>query len=168
MYAKDYRPYQYGFTGQFFATTTGFQGHYIALDAPHLLGPVRVEARFEFHKDLYAPYYGPGNHTFPGQSLRARTASSGTRTSGPRTGSASAIKPLGDAAPFTLYAGYQYRYLWVTPYAGSGLALERPTGIGGGRNGKLPSPDSSGTPATTSRTPTRDSWCSSPGRSRAP
>src|SRR5262249_49077267 len=48
IYGKDFRPYRHGLTAQFFATTTGFQGHYITWDAPHLLGPVRVQAHLEF------------------------------------------------------------------------------------------------------------------------
>lgn len=137
IYAKDYRPYRFGITAQFFATTTGFQGHYIALDAPHLIGPVRVEARLEFHKDLYAPYYGPGNHTFPGESLEGPDKFFGYLNVWTSDWVRFRVKPFGDAAPFTLYAGYEYRYHWVTPYADSVLALERPTGIGGGRNGKF-------------------------------
>lgn len=109
-YAKDYRPYQHGLTAQFFATTTGFQGHYITWDAPHLLGPVRVEARVEFHKDPYAPYYGPGNHTFPGQFLNGPDKFFGYQSTWTSDWVRFRIKPLGDAAPLTLYAGYQYRY----------------------------------------------------------
>ncbi|HZX42837.1 MAG TPA: BamA/TamA family outer membrane protein [Myxococcaceae bacterium] len=134
-YAKDYRPYRHGFTAQFFATTTGFQGHYITWDAPHLLGPVRVEARLEFHKDLYAPYYGPGNHTFPGQFLDGPDKFFGYLNVWTSDWIRFRIKPLGDAAPLTLYAGYQYRYFWITPYAGSNLDQERPNGVTGGRNG---------------------------------
>ena len=89
IYGKDFRPYRHGLTAQFFATTTGFQGHYLTWDAPHLLGPVRVEAHLEFHKDPYAPYYGPGNHTFPASTSRGRTSSSATPTPGPGTGCAS-------------------------------------------------------------------------------
>ncbi len=137
IYGKDYRPYRFGITAQFLATTTGFQGHYIAFDAPHLIGPVRVEARFEFHKDLYAPYYGPGNHTFPGESLEGPDKFFGYLNVWTSDWVRLRVKPLGDAAPFTVYAGYEYRYHWVTPYADSVLARERPTGIGGGRNGKF-------------------------------
>ena len=134
-YAKDYRPYQHGLTAQFFATTTGFQGHYITWDAPHLLGPVRVEARVEFHKDPYAPYYGPGNHTFPGQFLNGPDKFFGYQSTWTSDWVRFRIKPLGDAAPLTLYAGYQYRYFWITPYPGSNLDMERPNGVNGGRNG---------------------------------
>jgi len=135
VYAKDYRPYQHGLTAQFFATTTGFQGHYITWDAPHLLGPVRVEAHLEFHKDPYAPYYGPGNHTFPGQSLQGPDRFFGYTNTWTWDWIRFRVKPLGDEAPLTLYAGYQYRYYWITPYAGSSLALESPNGVTGGRNG---------------------------------
>ncbi len=137
IYAKDYRPYQHGLTAQFFATTTGFQGHYITWDAPHLLGPVRVEARLEFHKDLYAPYYGPGNHTFPGQFLNGPDRFFGHENVWTSDWLRFRIKPLGDAAPLTLYAGYQYRYFWITPYPGSSLAQESPNGVTGGRNGAV-------------------------------
>ena len=134
-YAKDYRPYQHGLTAQFFATTTGFQGHYITWDAPHLLGPVRVEARVEFHKDPYAPYYGPGNHTYPGQFLNGADKFFGYKSTWTSDWVRFRIKPLGDNAPLTVYAGYQYRYFWISPYPGSTLDLERPNGVNGGRNG---------------------------------
>jgi len=135
VYGKDFRPYRHGLTAQFFATTTGFQGHYITWDAPHFFGPVRVEAHVEFHKDPYAPYYGPGNHTFPGQYLQGPDKFFGYTNAWTWEWLRFRIKPFGDQSPLTLYAGYQYRYFWITPYAGSNLDMERPNGVTGGRNG---------------------------------
>ena len=137
VYEKGHQPYQHGITAQFFVTTTGFQGHYIQWDAPRLLGPVRVEARLEFHKDLYAPYYGPGNDTFPGQVLDGPDQFFGYLNVWTSDWIRFRIKPLGDDAPLTLYAGYQYRYFWITPYPGSSLAEQAPRGIHGGRNGMV-------------------------------
>jgi hypothetical protein len=137
VYGKDFRPYQHGLTAQFFVTTTGYQGHYLTWDAPHLLGPVRLELHLEFHKDLYAPYYGPGNHTFPGQSLKGPDVVFGYLNVWTWEWIRFRIKPLGDGRPLTLYAGYQYRYLWITPYSGSVLEQQSPRGIGGGRNGSV-------------------------------
>jgi len=137
IYGKDFRPYRHGLTAQFFATTTGFQGHYITWDAPHLLGPVRVEAHLEFHKDLYAPYYGPGNATFPGRSLVGADRFFGYENVWTWDWLRFRVKPFGDAAPVTLYAGYQYKYFWITPYAGSNLDQQAPRGVDGGRNGAV-------------------------------
>jgi hypothetical protein len=137
VYGKDYRPYRHGLTAQFFVTTSGFQGHYLTWDAPHLLGPVRLEAHLEFHKDLYAPYYGPGNHTFPGQSLNGPDRSFGYLNVWTWEWIRFRVKPLGDTRPLTLYAGYQYRYFWISPYASSVLAQQSPRGIHGGRDGSV-------------------------------
>jgi hypothetical protein len=137
VYAKDHRPYAHGITAQFFGTTTGFQSYYVSWDAPRLLGPVRVEAHAEFHRDPYAPYYGPGNDTFPGQVLNGPDRFFGYINTWTWDWVRFRIKPLGDNAPLTLYAGYQYRYFWITPYAGSSLATQAPNGINGGRNGAV-------------------------------
>src|SRR5262249_61537970 len=46
-------------------------------------------------------------------------------------------KPLGDAAPLPPSIGYQSRFFWIPPYAGSNLAVQAPRGIHGGRNGAV-------------------------------
>jgi hypothetical protein len=137
IYGQDYRPYKHGITAQFFGTTTGFQGHYITWDAPHLLGPVRVEAHVEFHKDLYAPFYGPGDHTFPGRFLDGPDRFFGYLNVWTSDWVRFRVKPLGDWAPLTLYVGYTYKFVWLTPYPGSTLDEQRPRGFHGGRNGAV-------------------------------
>ena len=131
VYGKDYRPYRHGLTAQFFATTTGFQGHYITWDAPHLLGPVRVEARLEFHKDLVRAVLRPGNHTFPGQSLEGPDKFFGYQNVWTSDWLRFRIKPLGDQAPLTRLRGLPVPLLLDHPVCGLEPRPGAPTSTAG-------------------------------------
>ena len=166
VYAKDHRPYAHGITAQFFATTTGFQGHYITWDAPRLLGPVRVEAHAEYHRDPYAPYYGPGNNTFPGQVLEGPDRFFGYINGWTWDWIRFRIKPLGRHR-----AADPLRRLPVPLPLDHPLRRLEPRQAGAPRHQRRPQrrgrpPASSTTPATTSRTRTGVSWWSWPGARR--
>jgi hypothetical protein len=103
-----------------------------------------------------------GNNTFPGQALEGPDRFFGYLNVWTWDWVPFRIKPLGDDTPLTLYAGYQYRYLWITPYEGSNLAQEAPRGINGGRNGSVTAGILFDT-RDDEQTPTVASWSSWPG-----
>src|SRR3954465_817097 len=56
------KPYRASLGAQVLFTTRGIQSHYLRLDVPNLFGTgVRMWLDGEYHRELYAPYYGLGN-----------------------------------------------------------------------------------------------------------
>ena len=66
IYGDGRQPYQHGLGAQVFFTSRGIQNHYLRYDGPGLLGPLRVEARFEYKRELSSPFYGAGNRSASG------------------------------------------------------------------------------------------------------
>jgi outer membrane protein assembly factor BamA len=126
-------PYRYQLSAQLLFTTGGVQSHWVRYDAPRFLGTkVRFWSRLEYHRDLYAPYYGPGN------------ASSDDLADHPELGGKypfrydrvmplvrmGASYPLGEHLHVFGFANY--KHVVVHPYAGSLLEQQQPYGIQGG------------------------------------
>lgn len=133
-YGPGYRPYQHALSAQIFFTTFGIQGHYLAYDAPRLLGPIRVEAHLEFHRELYTPFYGAGNDTVPGETLDEAKTRLGYLGTLATLWVRFRLRPFGEGHPFQLYAGYQYGRNSVRPYPDSIIRNLQPPGAAGGDN----------------------------------
>jgi hypothetical protein len=137
VYGKGHTPYQHGFGAQVFFTTRGIQNHYLRYDGPQLLGPLRVEARFEYKREFRSPFYGAGNLSSPdfrGDVDNPRfnydkgAPAAWLRVRGPL---------LGEDHPLQVYGGYLWRYTRVSPYEASMLAQMHPLGIEGGPTGQV-------------------------------
>ena len=127
-------PYTVQLGAQVLFTTAGVQSHYLRLDVPHLFGsPLRLWLGAEFHRELYAPYYGLGNDSssnvadHPG--LSGQHPFSYVRRY-PQANIAITL-PFGTSG-VRLSAFARYLYLHIEQYDGSLLALEQPPGSEGG------------------------------------
>jgi outer membrane protein assembly factor BamA len=136
-YSPGYKPYRHGVALQAFFTTGGVQNHWLRYDGPQFFKGARIEARLEWRRELFTPYYGPGNvaspefdndfsdlnynydRVSPGGWVRVRT------------------HPLGQDHPFQQYFGYGYKWNDIRPYPGSLLERDQPVGIAGGSTGQL-------------------------------
>ncbi len=136
-YSRGYAPYRHALGAQVFFTTGGSQNHWLRYDAPDLFGKVRFEARAEFRRERYSPYYGPGNLTEPGFD----GPSNDPRFNYDRLSPGGFVRlrmPLvRPDFPLQGYVSYGFRYTKVDPYPGSLLVQEAPVGIAGGPTGQL-------------------------------
>jgi hypothetical protein len=127
-------PYRASISAQVLFTTHGIQSHYLRVDLPHLFGTgVRLFLDAEYHRELYAPYYGLGN--FSSDSLAVHPGLTGDH---PFTydrrypqGFVAITVPVGDDGA-RVEAFSRYIRVHNDLYAGSLAALERPPGIEGG------------------------------------
>ncbi|MHB8872407.1 MAG: Omp85 family outer membrane protein [Myxococcaceae bacterium] len=135
---KGYVPYRHGVAAQVFFTTKGVQSHFLRYDGPRLLGPLRVEARLDLKRELYAPYFGLGNLSAPGveDSPSSRDRRFAFDYISPGGGVRLRGAPLEKGA-LQVYGGYSYRYTMVRPYPGTLLQKEQPVGIEGGSTGQI-------------------------------
>jgi surface antigen Omp85-like protein len=129
-------PYRAALGAQVLFSTQGVQSHYLRLDVPRLFGtPLRLWMGAEFHRELYAPYYGLGNYT--SDSRADHPGVSGEHPfSYERTypqGSIAFTLPLDDSGVrFSAFA--RYTRVRIRAYPGSLLAQERPPGSEGGED----------------------------------
>ncbi|HLL54589.1 MAG TPA: BamA/TamA family outer membrane protein [Myxococcaceae bacterium] len=137
IYSPGYRPYRHAVSAQTFFTTFGIQNHFLRYDGPRLLGPVRVEARLEYRRELVSPYLGAGNLSAPGVRGDQQDRGYGWDRSAPGGWVRGRFRPAGDDSPFELYGGYGYRSTRVRTYEGSLLLAERPRGLEGGPTGQV-------------------------------
>ncbi len=137
LYGQGREPYQHGLGAQAFFSTRGVQNHYLRYDGPRLLGPIRVEARFEYRREFRSPFYGAGNRSaqeFTGDVKDVRyNYDKGSQGAWLRLRG----HPFGDDHPFQVYGGYSWRYTRVSPYEASMLAQMQPLGIEGGPTGQV-------------------------------
>lgn len=136
-YSPGYAPYRHGVAAQAFATTGGVQHHWLRYDGPSFVRGARVEARVEYRRELFAPYYGAGNLSSPeivelGHDRRYSfdwlSAGAWMRIRG---------DPFGQGHPFHPFIGYAYHFNRIAAYPGSLLDDEQPEGMGGGSNGQV-------------------------------
>jgi outer membrane protein assembly factor BamA len=137
VYSGEKTPYAHGIAAQGYATSRGFQNHWLRYDGPQLIGRSRLEGRIEYKRELLSPYYGPGN-----MSMRAADLDDTDQQLNYDRWSPSAWlrirTPLDRIArPLSTYVGYAYRCTRVTLYPGSVLSADMPLGIEGGSTGQL-------------------------------
>jgi outer membrane protein assembly factor BamA len=137
IYRPGKAPYAHGIAAQVFFSTRGIQNHYLRYDGPRLLGPMRVEARFEYRREFLSPFYGAGNRSAP--EFRGNVDD---RRFNYDKGSPSAMlrlrgRPLGSTHPLQTYVGYSLRHTRVATYQASVLEQLKPVGLEGGRTGQL-------------------------------
>ncbi|WP_224365439.1 Omp85 family outer membrane protein [Hyalangium versicolor] len=137
IYGEGHTPYQHGLAAQVFFTNRGIQNHYIRYDGPQLLGPVRVEARFEYKREFRSPFYGAGNHSSPEFTGDVNDARYNYGKGSPSMFLRLRARPLGEDHPLQVYGGYSWRYTQVSPFEQSMLAELHPVGIEGGPTGQL-------------------------------
>jgi hypothetical protein len=132
----DIQPYRAQIAFQLLFTTAGVQSHWVRFDSPRLFGSdLKLWARLEYHREKFAPYYGPGDQSSsdpasaPG--LAAERAFQYDREF--PLGRLGAAYPLLKSLP--LYAFAMGAFAWQRDqlYAGSLMALEPPLGANGGR-----------------------------------
>ena len=137
IYAPGHSPYQHGIALQAMFTSRGQQSHYLRYDGPQLIGPMRLEARLEYRRELRSPFYGPGNvsaQDFQGNegeerfNYVKRSPGAFIRLRG---------RPWGETHPFQSYVGYSWKYTGVDLFEASVLEELKPVGIEGGPTGQL-------------------------------
>lgn len=136
-YAPGYTPYRHAIGLQVFATTTGVQNHYLRYDGPRLLGPFRLEARFEYRRELQAPFFGAGNLSAPEFDGDLRDPRFNYDRFAPGLWVRLRGRPWGDDSPFEVYGGLAYRVTTVGTEDGSMLQELRPRGVDGGQTSQL-------------------------------
>ncbi len=139
LYSPPFRPYRHALAAQAFFTTRGVQNHWFRYDGPRLFGRARLEARLEWRRELYSPYYGAGNLAAPGET--AEPSRENRRFAFDRLSPGAWVRlrlsAAGDEGPVQVFAGYAFRWLGLSPYIGSVLLEERPAGVEGGPDGQV-------------------------------
>ncbi|PTL78850.1 BamA/TamA family outer membrane protein [Vitiosangium sp. GDMCC 1.1324] len=139
IYKPGYSPYRFAFAAEIFHTTRGVSVDWIRFDAPDLFPRVRVELRFDFFKQPFAPYYGPGNLTVPGFASvpggKERFFTYDRLTMGGWV--RARFSPFGKEHPLHAYVAYSYRWNRVRPFPDSLLEQQQPLGSQGGRAGGI-------------------------------
>jgi outer membrane protein assembly factor BamA len=130
-------PYQHAVSAQVLFSNRGMQGHYLRYDGPRLLGPLRVEARFDYYRESRSPFYGAGNQSAPDFSGDENDEHYNFARGSPGLALRLRGRPLGEQHPFQLYMGYAWRHTRVSPYEASMLAQLNPVGIEGGATSQL-------------------------------
>jgi outer membrane protein assembly factor BamA len=137
IYGEGHAPYRHGIAAQVFFTTRGIQNHYLRYDGPGLLGPLRVEARFEYRREHRSPFYGAGNQSAPEFRGDVDDERYNYNKGSPGAWLRLRGRPFGESHPLQLYGGYSWRHTTVAPYETSMLAQLRPLGIEGGTTAQL-------------------------------
>jgi outer membrane protein assembly factor BamA len=137
LYAPGHTPYQHGIALQAMFTSRGQQSHYLRYDGPQLIGPMRLELRLEYRRELRSPFYGAGNlsaQDFQGDENQERF---NYKKGSPGAWVRLRGRPWGESHPFQSYLGYSWRYTEVDLFEASVLQELKPVGIEGGATGQL-------------------------------
>ncbi|MET0402252.1 MAG: BamA/TamA family outer membrane protein [Cystobacter sp.] len=137
LYSPGYVPYRHAIAIQAMFTSRGQQNHYLRYDGPRLIGPMRLEMRLEYRRELLSPFYGAGNvsaQDFRGNENQERF---NYRKGSPGAWLRLRGRPLGDTHPLQAYAGYAWRYTQVSAFDASVLSELKPVGIEGGATGQV-------------------------------
>ena len=137
LYAPGHEPYQHALAVQALFTTRGQQNHYLRYDGPRLIGPLRLELRLEYRRELRSPFYGPGNVSAPDFRGNENEERFNYVKNAPGAWFRLRGRPWGDTHPFQSYVGYSWRYTDVDPFETSMLRELRPVGLEGGATGQL-------------------------------
>lgn len=133
LYKPGYVPYRFALAAQVFFTTRGVQSHWLRFDAPDLWPRARLEIRLEQSRELFSPWYGPGNRSSP-EAVGALVGSRAYAYDLLQPGGFVRLRsrPWASHPSLQPYAGVDYHYSRVRPYPGSVLEREAPRGISGG------------------------------------
>ncbi|HEX5746951.1 MAG TPA: BamA/TamA family outer membrane protein [Archangium sp.] len=137
LYSPGYIPYRHAISLQAMFTSRGQQSHYLRYDGPRLIGPMRLEFRLEYRRELRSPFYGAGNvsaQDFNGDETQERF---NYTKNAPGAWVRLRGRPWGENHPFQSYVGYSWRYTEVDPFEASVLAQLKPEGIQGGATGQI-------------------------------
>ncbi len=137
LYGEGHTPYQHGLGAMVYFTNRGVQNHYLRYDGPGLLGPLRVEARFEYRREFRSPFYGAGNLSAPDFRGQEDDERYNYDRGSPGAWLRLRWHPLGEPHPLQTYVGYFWRHTNVEPYQPSVLAQLEPLGIEGGSTGQV-------------------------------
>ena len=136
-YAPGHAPYQHGLAIQAMFTSRGQQNHYLRYDGPQLIGPMRLEMRLEYRRELHSPFYGAGNvsaQDFKGDESQDRF---NYKKGSPGAWLRLRGRPWGEKHPFQSYVGYAWRRTEVVAFDDSILQQLKPVGIEGGATGQV-------------------------------
>ena len=137
LYAPGKAPYAHALGAQVFFSSRGVQNHYLRYDGPQLLGPMRVEGRLEYRRELHSPFFGAGNKSAPDFRGDENDPRYNFDKGAPGFWVRLRGRPCGDTHPLQSYVGYGWRHTRVDVYETSMLGQEQPLGIEGGSTGQL-------------------------------
>jgi outer membrane protein assembly factor BamA len=130
----DVKPYRASLAAQVLFTTRGIQSHYLRLDVPHLFGTgLRLWLDGEYHRELYAPYYGLGNFSSDSPAAHPGLTSEhpfSYERRYPQAFAALTIPIDGEGTHIEAFS--RYLHIRNDPYPGSLFTEERPPGAEGG------------------------------------
>lgn len=136
-YGPGYRPYRHAVAVQGFVSTRGVQNHFLRYDGPRMVGPLRLEARLEYRREILSPFFGLGNRSAPDFDGNTSDERYNYRRLSPSVWLRLRGRPWGDQHPLGTHLGYQWRTTRVTAYDGSVLSTVKPLGYRGGSSGQL-------------------------------
>jgi outer membrane protein assembly factor BamA len=130
-------PYKHALSAQALFSTRGLHSHFVRYDGPRLIGPLRLEARFDYFRESRSPFYGAGNSSAPDFEGDEGDQHYNYTRGSPGASLRLRGRPLGEEHPLQAYVGYAWRHTNVSPYTASMLAQLNPVGIEGGTTSQL-------------------------------
>lgn len=134
-YAPGKEPYAHAISAQVFFSNRGVQCHSLRYDGPKLLGPLRVEGRMDYRREIRSPFFGAGNQSAPGFRGDANNELYIFDKGTPGFWFRLRGHPIGEDHPLQSYLGNGARHMRVEAYKKSMLPLEKPLGMDGGSMG---------------------------------
>ncbi len=137
LYAPGKAPYAHAIGAQVFFSSRGVQNHYLRYDGPQLIGPLRLEGRLEYRREMKSPYFGAGNESAPDFRGNVDDEHYTYDKGSPGFWVRLRGRPFGSTHPLQSYVGYAWRHTRVDTYEKSMLSMQKPLGIEGGVTSQL-------------------------------